>query len=99
MKLTGEFINQPMHSLDGFQRLFFLMQICTPPTHCMFSLIFSRNIYRELATQDDEIPIWDDAQRNQGSSQRSPLMQSMMRPQNDGIGSSFVLLITLSKHT
>jgi hypothetical protein len=43
-------------------------------------------VSRELASQEDQLPVWDASSMMEMSSQRSPLLQSVMRPQNDGIG-------------
>jgi hypothetical protein len=41
----------------------------------------------ELALQEDEVPVWEGSTHSDGSRmRRSPLLQSMMRPPNDGIG-------------
>jgi hypothetical protein len=42
---------------------------------------------RELASVEDEIPLWDSSGHVEASAQRSPLLRSVMQPQNDGIGS------------
>jgi hypothetical protein len=51
---------------------------------------------RELASADDELPLWDSSGHVEASAQRSPLLRSVMQPQNDGIGAS--LRLTLHPH-
>jgi hypothetical protein len=46
----------------------------------------------DLASQEDEIPVWDSEGRIHGAANRSPLLHSMIGPQNDGIGHHSLLI-------
>jgi hypothetical protein len=61
------------------------------PTCAMPRVIYLQLSYvlvsRELASAEDEVPLWDGSSHIERSAQRcSPLLRSVMRPQNDGIG-------------